>query len=469
MSNPPLDYELKYIASPTCAKFIESTATRKILAGPVGGGKTAACIMAMLLNAMQQKPDNDGVRRSRHLVIRNTVPMLRTTTIKSFLDWIPDGVYGKWLTSDKTYYLKFADVDAEVLFMSLEDANDIRKLLSLETTTAYFNEFREINPDVVEALIGTKRIGRYPSRKQGPGATYPCILADTNMPAHGSWHQQVMDGDIPGWELHKQPSGRSPEAENLVHLPDGYYGIDGLSEEYIRTMIDCEYGTSKEGMPVFRDTFIPDFHLSKEPLIHLPSPDHPLLIGLDAGLTPAAVIGQLLPSGRLNILEECYTEKNDSIGMERFLTNRLIPVIRNKFSNAPCLIIVDPASQQRSQASEETVFSVIEKTGLKVRVAASNKIDIRIGSAETLFGKSIQGKAGLLIDERCTGLINALKYGYKFAIRRDGDTEDKPQKDHPASDLADSFTYLTSYVIGASGTTKRVVVPVKPVSLAGWC
>ena len=100
-----LDHALKYDASPTCADFISSRAIHKILAGPVGGGKTSAAIMHILYNAINQEPDNDGIRRTRHLVVRNTVPMLKQTTIKSFLDWIPDGVFGKWLTSDKTYYI----------------------------------------------------------------------------------------------------------------------------------------------------------------------------------------------------------------------------------------------------------------------------------------------------------------------------------------------------------------------------
>ncbi|HLA08467.1 MAG TPA: hypothetical protein VJ022_13545 [Anaerolineales bacterium] len=463
-----LEYALKYKASPTCADFIAARDKFKILAGPVGGGKTSACIMAILMNAMQQEPDNDGIRRTRHLVVRNTVPMLRTTTIKSFLDWIPDGVYGRWLSSDRTYMMRFEDVEAEVLFMSLEDANDIRKLLSLETTTAFFNEFREINPDIVEGLIGTKRVGRYPSKKQGPGATYPCIIADTNMPSMDTWHQQVMDGDIGDWELFKQPGGQSAEVENLEFLPSGYYNTEGLSDEYIRTMINCEYGTSKEGMPVFRSTFVPEFHISGVPLLTLHSPDYPLLIGLDAGLTPAAVIGQMTSSGRLNVIGECYTEKNDSIGMERFLVNRLIPMIRSKFGGVPALIVVDPASLQRSQASEETVFDVIQKFGLKVRAAASNKLDLRIGSAETLFGRQVGGKAGVLVDKGCTGLLSALRYNYKFAMRKDGDTEDKPLKDHPASDLGDAFCYLTSYVVGASGVRTAARREIKTTSSQGW-
>lgn len=467
----PIVHDLKYVASPTCSEFLLSRAPRKILCGPVGGGKTSACVLHILQNSIDQEPDNDGVRRTRHLIIRNTVPMLKTTTIKSFLDWIPDGVFGRWVSSDKTYYMRFDDVEAEVLFMSLEDSNDIRKLLSLETTTAFFNEMREIDQTVVEGLIGTKRIGRYPSRKQGPGATYPCIMADTNMPAMDTWHQQTMDGEVGDWELFKQPGGRSENAENLEYLPKDYYNVDGLSDEYVKTMIDCEYGTSREGLPVFRTTFVSSFHVADNPLTHIISDNYPLLIGMDAGLTPTAIIGQMTANGRLVILAECYVEPTDSMGMERFLDTRLLPLLRGRFAGCPVKCIIDPAAKIRGQATEETVYEIIKKKRLRVITAPTNKPDLRIGSAEMLFSKQVEGQAYLTIDKSCTGLVGALKHGYKFAARKDGEIEEKPLKNHPFSDIADGFTYLTVHLTGedrALDTGQRREIQPAPFSASGW-
>lgn len=463
-----MSYALKYTASPTCADFLESRAPRKILAGPVGGGKTSACVMHLLLAATQQTPDDDGIRRTRFLCVRNTIPQLKQTTMKTFVDWLPPEVFGKLNISDRLFTLSFGDVYSEVLFLALEDEQSLRQLLSLECTGIYLNEMREMSQTVIEGIVGAKRTGRYPSRKQGPGSSYSFVIADTNMPTFDTYHQKIMDCEEGDWETFKQPGARTPEAENLEFLPPDYYNTDGLTEEYIRVMIDCMYGTSKEGMPVFRQTFVSEFHTAKDALRLIVSPDYPLLVGLDAGLTPAAVIGQMTPQGRLNVLGECYTPKNESIGMERFLENRLIPMIRNKFSGAAAMVIVDPAAKQQSQADEETVFKVIEKAGLKVREAASNKLELRIGSAETMFGRQVAGQAGILIDAGCTGLLNALKHGYKFAARKDGDMEEKPLKDHPNSDLGDAFCYLTSFIVGASITRRAARREIKPVSARGW-
>ena len=463
-----MSFNLKYDASPTCANFMLSRAPRKILAGPVGGGKTSACIMHALTNAMQQEPDDDGIRRTRHIFIRNTIAQLRQTTQKSMLDWLPERVFGRYLTTQKEYYLKFEDVEAEIIMLALEDETDLRRLLSLEATTIYINEGKEISQTVLEGIVGAKRVGRYPSRKSGPGATYPCIIMDTNMPNFGSYHQRIMDGEEGDWETFKQPGGRSPEAENLEFLPPDYYNVDGLTDEHVRVFIDCEYGTSKDGQPVFKDTFVRDFHEAKEQLRAITSSEYPLIIGLDAGLTPAATIGQQTPSGKINVLAECFTPKGESIGMERFLQTKLTPMLTRKFPGVNAIVIVDPAAMQRSQANEETVFEIVKKAGFKVYPAPSNKIDLRIGSAETLFGQQSGGKAVLQIDPGCTGLISALGNGYSYAIKKDGEVEDKPAKLHPVSDIADSFTYFTLYLAGPLKIRRPEVVKAKVVSLGGW-
>ena len=103
----------------------------------------------------------------------------------------------------------------------------------------------------------------------------------------------IKDGVSPnnnGWAVFKQPSGRSPYAENIDNLPDGYYDTQGRSEEYIRVYIDGEYGLSSAGMPVYK-YFRPDYHMAKTGLRSISNGVRPVVIGMDLGLTPAAVIG----------------------------------------------------------------------------------------------------------------------------------------------------------------------------------
>jgi hypothetical protein len=64
--------------------------------GPFGSGKSTVCIMDILRRASLQKPGKDKIRRSRWAVIRNTYPESRTTTIKSWHQWVGPEL-GRWM------------------------------------------------------------------------------------------------------------------------------------------------------------------------------------------------------------------------------------------------------------------------------------------------------------------------------------------------------------------------------------
>lgn len=72
------------------------------------------------------------------------------------------------------------------MFVSADRPKDVRKLLSLELSFLWFNEFREIERAIFTAA--GDRIGRYPSIKNhGVFATRDCMIADTNPPDEDSW------------------------------------------------------------------------------------------------------------------------------------------------------------------------------------------------------------------------------------------------------------------------------------------
>ena len=57
--------EINYNAPPTCAAFMKSAAFGRIIAGPVGSGKTTACMFEMLRRSCEQAPAKDGLRYTR--------------------------------------------------------------------------------------------------------------------------------------------------------------------------------------------------------------------------------------------------------------------------------------------------------------------------------------------------------------------------------------------------------------------
>jgi hypothetical protein len=214
---------VRFEAPPVVSQFQDSDAFVRVIHGPVGSGKSSGSIIEILRRAAEQEPDAKGVRDTRWVVVRNTYRELKDTTRRTFEQWL--GVFGKWREADFTFEIDKplkdgTRVKAEVLFRALDRPQDVKKLLSLEITGAYVNELREVPKPILDGL--TMRVGRYPAKKDG-GASWWGVWADTNPWAESSEYAELFANPPEGFELFRQPSGLSDEAENKEHLPEGYY------------------------------------------------------------------------------------------------------------------------------------------------------------------------------------------------------------------------------------------------------
>lgn len=457
--------EIDYTPPPTGQKFMESNAKMRTLMGPVGSGKSVTCSFEIIRRAAAQLPDpNTGKRRTRAAVVRETARQLQDTTIKTFLDWFPPGVCGRYMRTTKTYFFEVGDIECEIMFRALDDADDVANLNSLELTFAWFNECRDIHPEIVDAM--SKRIGRFPSNKDG-GPTWHGMWGDTNPPTMDTWWYYQMEKIDPkdgvstndnGWDVFKQPSGRSVYAENIENLPDGYYDTQGRSEEYIRVFIDGEYGLSSNGKPVYQ-YFRPDYHMASQSLRPISNGTRPIVVGMDLGLTPAAVIGQQDPRGRALIFDELVSF---DMGIQRFVRTMLKPLLYERFPGAPILIVVDPAGTQRAQTDERTAVDIIKAEGLRVIPAKTNKVSARINSVDEFLMRQVDGDPGFLLDPRCMRLKAAMMGGYRFD--KNGGV-DKNKHSH----VAEALQYLMLHIASA-GEGQHIIErrEVKRVASAGW-
>ena len=302
--------DLKYTAGKTASAFMRCMAFFRLILGPIGSGKSVVCVMEIMRQCAQMPAGKDGIRRSRWAVIRNTRQQLKDTTLKTWLDWIKPGLFGRWKESDMLFELKFNDIHAEILFRPLDSPEDVQRVLSLELTGAWINESREIPREIVEAVMG--RIGRYPKREDVP--EYWCgLIADTNPPEVDSDWYKIAEGlpleednanSVMECVTFKQPSGLSDDAENKANLRPNYYEdlARGKTKAWVDTYIHGLYSPSQSGKPVYANTFRQDRHVSLTPL----KIDHmlPVVIGFDTGLTPAATFKQMGLDGRVRVLRE---------------------------------------------------------------------------------------------------------------------------------------------------------------------
>ena len=422
------------------------------IVGPVGSGKTTGLFFKLVHMAKLQAPGPDKIRRSRAVVVRNTAPQLKDTTLKSWFTWFKDGQAGTWHETNKTFVLRFDDVECEVLFRPLDTEQDVQRVLSLELTFAILDEFVQIPKAIVEAL--SARCGRFPAVKDG-GATNWGMWGSSNPELEDNWWYDYLHRGLPGNARYfLQPSGYAPDAENLDFLPggQGYYTqlAEGKSEAWIRQFLEAQWGFSTTGKPVV-PTFKAPIHATRglryNPLL-------PLIGGLDPGIGGTALIfGQQTLGGRLVVLGELVEV---GIGAERFVRDIVKPYLRRRFPGAAFTVAPDPAAANRSQADEKTVVDVLRRH-FAVSVETNNQLRKRLDAIEHFSTRLLEDGPALWVDEvECPVLIRALKGGWRWGLHPKTEVIKtvEPEKNaysHPG----DAFGYLCRYFHQQSERSER--------------
>ena len=462
--------------------FLKDETFFRGLRGPVGSGKSVACCVEVFRRALMQEKSPDGKRKSRWAIIRNTNPQLRTTTIKTWLDWFPEEDWGRFSWSvPYTHHISKGDLELEVMFLALDRPEDVKKLLSLELSGIWINEAREIPKSIIDAC--TMRVGRYPSMRDG-GPTWTGVIADTNAPEEDHWWP-IMAGEVPipdhiskeeskmlvkpnNWKFYTQPSAMNevkddegnvgsyvsnPLAENKKNMMQNYYTnlLQGKTKSWIDVYVMNRLGSIQDGKPVY-NMFNSDVHIARE---EIPVADGvPLFIGLDFGLTPAAIFGQKV-RGRWLLLQEIVAF---DMGIVRF-AELLRQEIAVRYANCDVNIFGDPAGDFRAQTDESTPFQILRGAGLKARPTHSNDVALRLESVSAPLQRMVDGHSGVLIDYRCKELIKGFEGGYHYRrMQVSGERyEDKPSKDR-YSHIHDALQYL---MLGSG--EGRQVMGFKPV------
>lgn len=457
-----------YPPGPVAESFMDAAGFVAGIMGPVGSGKSVTCAMKVLELSQNQTPSPlDKKRYTRGAIIRNTYPELKTTTIKTWHQWVPPDV-GRWRDEGPPcHHIQVGDLDIEVLFIALDRPQDVRKLLSLELSWAWINEAREVPKAILDGLTG--RVGRFPEAKHG-GCRAPQIVMDTNPPDTDHWWYMLAEHDAStpkGEELQKsvmeaerelraigalaegqalfeffhQPGGLSPNAENtegLGHMPGGRVGYytrasAGKTSEWVNVYVNGNYGFVMDGKPVY-----PEYNdtLHCKPTDY--NPRLPVFIGLDFGLTPAATLFHRSAVGRYLVFDELVTEDMGAVRFAELLRDKLA-----QYGIQQATITGDPAGDIRAQTDEITPFQILRANGVDARPAPTNDFIKRRESVAVPLSRLIDGQPGIQIDPRCRNLRKGMMGGYCYrrvqvtGSERFADMPDKGKLSH----VAESFQY----------------------------
>lgn len=408
--------------------------------GPVGSGKSVGSAVELFRRANQQAPNDKGVRRTRWGIIRNTGPQLKTTTIKTWLDWFPEETFGpfRWGVPF-THHIMVGDIDMECIFLALDSEEDIRKLLSLELTGIWANEAREMPKSIIDAC--TMRCGRFPSMREG-GPTWYGMIADTNAPEDDHWWP-IMSGDAPlpefmtsqealmlrkpeGWKFYNQPAAMievknedgdvtsyemNPLAENSANLTPEYYRkiIAGKKKDWIDVYIMNRLGTVSEGKVIYPD-FNDQVHISKDELSV--AAGRTIYVGLDFGFHPAAIFAQRFGRGQWNVIDEIVADDLSTPAFAREIKTRLKELMTD--DRQEIRIYGDPAGDQRTPGREDkaTSFKILKNNGIVARPAPTNDPAQRIEAVKQVIDRMIDGRPALLVSPKCVTLKKGFTSGY---------------------------------------------------------
>jgi hypothetical protein len=323
-------------AGPVSDAFILSNGARDLLNGPVGSGKTTACIKRALRAAVQTPPmlgerDPHGrpVRRYRLSLWRETYAQLWGTTIKSWQKVLnPDKGVGEWQGASPrsavhriTFEDGFGPIVFEAMFSAFGDDADPDDLGGTEYTDAYCNEQDKLREALYVNLA--RSVGRYPNRGEiglpdDERIVHGRIFGDCNAPAPDTWvyRDWWSAKKPPGYNLFRQPGGFHPQAENIKAVGRGYYVQQRTANVnrkwWIKIKLDNEPGFNQEEAIIYPD-FVDSEMAAPEPLAVFP--EIPVIIAVDGGATPAAAFVQELANTQIRIVAEIALERGDEISL----------------------------------------------------------------------------------------------------------------------------------------------------------
>lgn len=424
---------------PVIDRYMASTALVQALMGPIGGGKTSSGFIKAITLARQQTPSTrDGVRKFKLCVVHKTYRRLWASIIPSWWKWMPKTV-GEWTGAQDqpaTHKINFVLLDNTMVeltvdFIAIGDnaAEDV--LRGYEPTAFLLVEADLLDKEVLTFAIG--RAGRFPAMNEG-GPTWSGVLLDFNAPDTDSYLHELLVENLPeAWAFFRQPSALSAQAENLENLPAGYYErqIAGQPDWYVRRMIKNEFGYSRDGVPIYPE-YNDALHFAAGGLE--PIPGLPLILGADAGGTPAATIWQRGADGQWRGLDELTTADGEVTGPTRF-ADMLKRLLRERYEGYRVSGWVDPSAfyggDKESQDDQAWVHIVASRTKIRLRAAPTNNPSPRIEALRLPMTRMIDGHTpGIIIGPRMKVFRKGLLSGYRLKRIRgaSGRYDDKPEK-----------------------------------------
>lgn len=475
-------------AGPTIGRFHASPDFHRWIAGPIGSGKTtAAAPIEAALTAIMQRPDAEGVRRAKVGILRDTYRNMYRSLIPTWQRIFPPEL-GHFTGSDDrpakhvlsfpaphldaggqpTGKLGMCELEAEFCALgSGANANTVEAVCrGWEIMYAYIDEEDLVPTEARSFLAGRALRGGISELRVSRGVTGCFNKPDVDHPLYEICEERQPSGyfDQPGGLLAGGPPYRTnPGAENLQNLhgyklglpdPQCYYPVsaEDQPEWYIRRMLRNAWGASVAGEPIYLWT--PERHVCAAELE--PRDGDELVLGLDGGGTPAAVImGRTATGRRVVYAEVVIVDPSDRRGLRlqrgigpKTFAAAIRDALTPRFQHCRVsLAYGDPAAfygADREAGEYSFMETVGNSLGITVMEAPSNEISLRQDAVRELKDRNnrFDGLPNLMINPSCRFLRRGFASDYKLEARdpKQPGKDPKPQKS-ATSHVHDALQY----------------------------
>jgi len=443
-------HEVTFNPNAVQRRFLESRAKADLFSSRMGEGKSTALCWAALYHTRH----NPGARWD---LVRDTWENMQATTMKTFFEWFPPGVFGTFHHTKRTFTWAEGVAKGEVEFLGMDDPQDASKLMSRELAGFAIDEpAPAIGSAGVDELIFD--IGM--SRLRQPGMKWYCAKLAENNPDESHWtHRRFVQPGTEGFVLW-QPD----VPENTQNLPPEYYAelrrIWQHRPDLVRRFVEGEFGYQQQGKPV-TPQWSDKIHLSNglAPLRRIE-----LRLLWDFGLNPTCIITQVTPLGQWLILDSVV---GDGIGVEELIFDTVKPLLADRYPKMALRHIGDPAGRQREQSSSgrSAVRSLQRELGGSFRAGPIMPAE-RIEPLRAVLSRTINGRGVVQVDRfRAPEVWQALRGGWHHHVARTGIVSGKAAKDihsHPG----DAMSYGAAILFPMGRLMKRGKA--KPPQQAGY-
>jgi hypothetical protein len=291
---------------------------------------------------------------------------------------------------------------------------------------------------VTEAL---SRCDRYPAPGWSP---WVGGFADTNAWHREHWIEKMalgflddeMADQLGAWEFFTQPPGVvraegagtgnyksqsgnywavNPNAENVVNLKADYYAkqIGAAKDDWIRVNLANELGFSLSGKPVHPE-YSEERHRAKEN--YTMSPNLPVFVGLDFGMTAAALYLQKDLNGVWHAFDEIVLEDGGVPTLAQCILQKNAEWAGKLQVKGPLQInyVGDPSGDNRKETDERTAFQVLTTYGITAVPARTNDPTIRREALRRVLTRLCGDYTGFQASPRCKVFREGMASGFVY-------------------------------------------------------